>query len=122
MDSATLQNKHTWGTSRHIVVTEKFDLAIAHGHAGGASSMHTHQRKHNTFLVLTGEVEIVGADGDSLAVLRPHESYTAKVGVPHRMVFITDATLYEFYYPVDDNGGTIDLGDIQRLDRGWKPK
>ncbi len=121
MDSPTLQNEHTWGTSRHIVVTEKFDLAYAEGHAGGASSMHTHRNKHNVFLVLTGEVLIEGADGDPLAVLCPHTAYTAKAGVPHRMVFLTDATLYELYYPVDENGGTIDLGDIQRLDKGWKP-
>jgi uncharacterized cupin superfamily protein len=73
-------------------VTDKFDLAYAEGHAGGASSMHTHQHKHNVFLVLTGEVLIEGADGEQLAVLRPHMAYTAKVGVPHRMVFLTDAT------------------------------
>ncbi len=120
MDSATLVNRHTWGWSRHLLVTDKFDLALADGHAGGASSMHTHRGKHNTFLVLTGTVEIVGADGEVLALLNPHDAYTAPVNVPHRMVFVTDATLYELYYPVAGNGG-IDLDDIQRLDGGWKP-
>ena len=121
MDSPTLQNRHTWGVSRHLVVTEQFDLALAEGHAGGASSLHTHHGKHNTFLVLTGTVELLGAEGELLARLDPHESYTAPAGLPHRMVFATDARLYEFYYPLDDNGGSIDLGDIQRLDAGWKP-
>ncbi len=121
MDSATLTNRHTWGVSRHLLVTEKFDLALAEGHAGGASSMHTHRRKHNVFLVLTGMVAIIGADGEPLADLGPHESYTAPANLPHRMVFVTGATLYELYYPTDDNGGIIDLDDIQRLDGGWKP-
>jgi len=121
MDSPTLQNKHTWGTSRHLVVTEQFDVAHAIGTARGASSLHVHHSKHNVFLVLTGTVEILGADNEVLTRINPHESYTAPAGVPHRMAFVTDATLYEFYYPVDDNGGTIDLADIQRLDPGWEP-
>lgn len=120
MDSPTKQNSHKWGVSRHLVVTERFDLAFAEGHAGGASSMHTHRRKHNVFMVLVGTVEIHGVDG-LLVRLNPHESYTAPANLPHRMVFVTNANLYELYYQVDDNGGTIDLGDIQRLDDGWKP-
>lgn len=123
MDSPTRPNKHTWGTSKHLVVTERFDVAYAVGEAGGASSMHVHNAKHNVFLCLTGVVEIRGPEDDVLALLHPHEAYTAPAGLHHRMVFVTDATLYEFYYPVDDNGGgTIDLADIHRIDGGWSPQ
>ncbi len=122
MDNPTKANTHPWGTSKHLVVTERFDVAYAEGKAGGASSMHVHDHKHNVFVCLTGIVEIRGVDEAVLAELRPRESYTAPAGLYHRMVFVTDATLYEFYCPVDDNGGgTIDLADIHRIDGGWTP-
>lgn len=120
MDNPTLHNKHSWGSSRHLVVTDQFDLAVASGHAGGASSLHVHHGKHNVFLIRIGTVEITGAEDELLARLDPQQAYTVPAGLPHRMQFVTDAVLYEFYYPVEDNGG-IDLDDIQRFDAGWEP-
>jgi len=116
-DSPNRRNEHLWGRSTHLYLSEKLDLAVATGKAGGASSMHTHRHKANTFIVESGTVII---ELDERAVkLSAGESTTIPAGYAHRMIFKTDARLYELYYAIP--GQMIDLADIQRLKPGWKP-
>ncbi|MEN6507109.1 MAG: cupin domain-containing protein [Planctomycetaceae bacterium] len=118
MDSPNKTNQHHWGQSQHLHMTETLDLAIARGKAGGRSSMHTHQNKRNWFLVVEGCVRVVEcADGGEYSFdLRPGHAVSVPPGIPHRMEFVTDATLYELYTAAE--GQTVDLADIQRFDEG----
>lgn len=117
-DNQFQQNPKLWGVSQHLFVGANTDLAIAYGKAGGASSLHYHKYKHNTFVVLSGEVSIRGRMG-RLARLGPQDSYTVPALVSHQMVFNEDTILHELYQAVD--GHPIELGDIIRLEDGWGP-
>lgn len=118
MDSPNKTNQHHWGQSQHLHMTETLDLAIARGKAGGRSSLHTHQSKRNWFLVVEGIVRVVAIEGDREHAFDvwPGVAVSVAPGVPHRMEFITDATLYELYTAA--KGQTVDLADIQRFDEG----
>jgi mannose-6-phosphate isomerase-like protein (cupin superfamily) len=122
MDNPTLINNHRWGTSQYLHVGNTVALAVAHGTAGGASSMHVHRDKHNTFIVRKGkiEIEVQGPRVRKIqAELTPGESHTSPAGEPHRMIFVEDSQLFEMY--VATPGKLIDLADIEREDEGWFP-
>lgn len=112
------QNQKLWGVSQHLFVGVNTDLAVVYGKAGGASSLHYHGYKHNTFAVLRGRVEII-VSGLGSQVLGDHQSCVVPAGVAHRMHFLKDTVLHELYQAVD--GHPIELGDIVRLDDGWEP-
>jgi len=120
-DNQFQQNQKLWGVSQHLFVGANTDLAIAYGKAGGASSLHYHAHKHNTFVVLSGEVVIRKTTSDMAkgSRLLALDSYTVSAGVPHRMVFVKDTVLHELYVAVD--GYPIEMGDIVRLEPGWEP-
>ena len=123
MDAPKGRNLHHWGWSEYLYCTDSAALAYAEGKTGGASSLHYHAHKHNTFLVLSGLVEIEVAPGhgapDFVYVLRAGESCNMVAGQHHRMVFAADSTLLELYAALP--GQKIDLGDITRLDAGRSP-
>jgi len=94
-------------------------MAKASGREGGASSLHFHEGKHNTFIVQWGTVEIWG-EHTRLAILHAGSCFVTPAGVHHRMVFATDASLFELYYPVE--GDEVHKNDIVRLAPGWTPE
>jgi len=110
---------HLWGTSRHRHVDELTEeVAICATKAGGASSMHFHRGKSNTFLVLSGRLAVDTEDG-TRRVLGPHQSVTVAPRVRHRMVFLEPTEAIELYVAIP--GSKIDTRDIVRLDEGWRP-
>lgn len=118
MDSPNQWNEKGWGKSIHLHIGFNTDLAFAKGLAGGASSLHIHHQKHNTFVVDDGVLEIWGHGLTLIAHLEAGQSYAVSAGVEHRMVFLTDARVYEFYHALA-NG--LSLDDIKRIEPGWKP-
>jgi len=112
-------HRHQWGVSTFLYVGAHSSLAIACGKANGASSLHFHAEKHNAFLVQEGIIEIWGKGQIFLARVGPQEAYVSPAGEVHRMVFLTDATLYEFYRTKD--GQILRLDDIARIEDGWVP-
>lgn len=120
MPNSPTKKTHSWGESWLIHVDADCSLHEARGRAGGASSLHLHAGKHNAFLVVAGSIEIWDRSG-LLKRLGPTDAYMAPARQPHRMVFQTDAVLYEFYRAaVPDH--TLDLLDIDRLEPGWSPE
>jgi len=109
---------HRWGWSRHLFVGERVSVSEAFGLKGGASSLHQHLHKANSFLVLTGLVCLTGTDGLTVPV-RPGQSFTIPAGQRHRMEFREDSALHEVYQAVGP--WPIDLDDIVREDDGWEP-
>ncbi|MCP4540262.1 MAG: cupin domain-containing protein [Chloroflexi bacterium] len=119
-------NKHAWGYSQFVFATPFESLAKATGKAGGASSLHYHRHKHNTFAVIRGTIKIQfsGAKANRLEMsqfelLEQGESFTAPAGVKHRMIFLTDATLHELYQAT--KGHLVQSDDIVRLMSDWAP-
>jgi len=92
-------------------------LAEAHGTAGGASSLHVHRGKANLFLCVEGAIEVWSRDG-LIASLREGDCCCVPAGEPHRMVWLSSGVVLELYRST--GGRPIDLGDIDRLEPGWK--
>ena len=119
--------KHRWGWSRYLYVGEETALAIAWGKKGGASSLHYHHGKHNSFLVLAGEVRIDQRDDAQVSegapilprLLTVGQCLTVPATQDHRMVFLEDSVLHEIYQALPYM--LIDLDDITRFDDGWEP-
>jgi len=107
-----------WGKTRHLYRDRNVSVAEVLGIARSASSLHVHHHKHNTFAVLAGLIEVWARSG-LIGCVRAGEALLVPAGVRHRMVFMQDTLLHEFYQALP--GKTLDLGDIERLDPGWKP-
>lgn len=111
---------HRWGYSQILFESPEVCLARAVGLAGGQSSLHTHQAKDNLFFVVAGRVEIWNATA-KLATLAHDKRRVmlAPADMPHRMVFVTDAILFELYSP--KAGCEVNANDINRRDNGRRP-
>ncbi len=110
---------HRWGWSRHLYVGERVSISEAYGQQGGASSLHVHRYKVNSFLVLRGHVCLTGPDGEVIQDLVQGQTFMVSTGIPHRMEFRKDSALHEVYQAV--GGWPVDLDDIVREDLGWEP-
>jgi len=110
---------HRWGWSRHLFVGERVSVSEAFGLKGGASSLHKHIHKANSFLVLVGHVCLTDQDGNVIKDVMPAESFAVTPGTLHRMEFREDSALHEVYQAVGP--WSIDLDDIVREDLGWEP-
>jgi len=116
-----IYQSHRWGYSEILFASAEVCLARAVGVAGGASSLHTHRDKANLFHVLHGFVEIHGEQGKLITLDKHrHPVFVAPPRMVHRMVFQTDAILFEVYTPGLNR--TVQLEDIQRLDHGRYPE
>jgi oxalate decarboxylase/phosphoglucose isomerase-like protein (cupin superfamily) len=116
-----IYHSHRWGYSEILFTSAEVCLARAVGVAGGASSLHTHRDKSNLFHVLHGFVEIYGTEGKIVTLDKHrHPVFVAPPGMVHRMVFQSDAILFEVYTAALNR--TVQLDDIQRLDDGRYPE
>lgn len=93
-------------------------LAEAHGTAGGASSLHIHRGKANTFIMVEGALEVWSRDG-LIASLCEGDTVCVPAGEPHRMVWRSSGVVLELYHALPNM--RIDLADIERMEPGWKP-
>ena len=110
---------HRWGWSRPLFVGERVAVFEAYGQQGGASSLHFHKYKTNSFLVLRGHICLTGPDGAGIQDVLQGESFMVMAGRLHRMEFREDSALHEVYQAVGPH--PIDLDDIIREDLGWEP-
>jgi mannose-6-phosphate isomerase-like protein (cupin superfamily) len=108
---------HLWGQSTTLHVDGETELVRCAGYAGGASSLHLHRRKFNTFMLVSGKMRLSIEETD--VIMSGGDSFTVRPGVRHRMAFVTDALLFELYAAIP--GGSIEPGDIVRFDEGRKP-
>lgn len=108
---------HFWGTAHTLHVDELVQLVACSGKAGGASSLHLHRHKSNTFFMRKGRLKLLV--GDTELILAAGDSFTVRPGIRHRMTFVADSELVELYVPLP--GQVIDPGDIVRFDEGHRP-
>ena len=89
---------------------EKYAGKILHLEPGQSLSLQYHERKDETFFVLTGEVHLLVGEKGNLEDLRlkPGEAYRIRPGVLHRMSCETATDLVEVSSP--------ELDDVVRLE------
>lgn len=109
-----------WGTTETIFLNAQLQIDHVRGLAGGASSMHLHRGKANTFIVVRGVLGVRFSDDVLWRVLAENESFTVRPGIKHRMTFLADCEAIEVYHA--EPGTKIDPVDIVRFDEGWAPK
>lgn len=113
------RHQHLWGESQTLFHNAQNELArLVAPQAGGASSVHCHQRKDQMLWVVSGKISIV-APPNSLTIRQAGEACVIPAGNWHRLIFHGNVEAFELYVAVE--GETLDLRDIVRQDDGWRP-
>lgn len=117
-----------WGNTERVRLDATVEIARARIVPGGYSSLHRHRRKHNYFIVLSGELEIthvvgiedLGVDETLRYVLKPGDNLSPLTVVAadrwHRFKALTHVDVLEVYTSAD--GSPVDPDDIERQDEG----
>ena len=100
-----------WGYENLIEVNNDYVVKELFMKEGHSCSLQYHEKKHETFYVLSGELKFyVGSDINSLTtlILKPGDHHTIEPLVIHRMEAIIDSLYLE--------SSTNFLDDVIRLD------
>ncbi len=91
-----------WGETRMLFSNHAMEMHRIDARAGGFSSVHLHQHKHNGFYVERGELLVkVWQPSGTLDETRlaPGDTMSVPPGVKHQFVALTDAVAFEAYWP-----------------------
>ncbi|KKL08766.1 hypothetical protein LCGC14_2572590 [marine sediment metagenome] len=98
-----------WGETTCIHIGTMSETHYIEFKKGGFSSEHLHERKTNSFYVISGKLQIsVWPEGDDLedkTILEAGQETTIPVGVKHKFEGLTDGSaieVYEFRHPGAD--------------------
>jgi mannose-6-phosphate isomerase len=100
-----------WGYERHLEVNENYVVKELFMKEGNSCSLQYHEKKHETFYVLKGQLKFyVGDTKDDLKILylNEREFYTIEPLVVHRMEAVIDSLYLE--------SSTNFLDDVIRLE------
>jgi mannose-6-phosphate isomerase len=102
-----------WGYEIHWVPDDKPYMGkVIHVNAGARLSLQVHDKKQESWFIMTGQGKVVweNAQGDMVeTVLEPGKGYTTEIGQKHRLVGITDCDILEVSTP--EIGTTYRLED-----------
>jgi mannose-6-phosphate isomerase-like protein (cupin superfamily) len=116
-----------WGRCRTLYCDEQVEVVEAEIVAGGYSSAHKHLDKDNTFIVLSGEIEVLlypASLRPQSHVLRPsldalrEQTLTVQPHVPHKFVALQATRLIEVYRAFHGKPLRPGDGDICRFSEG----
>jgi len=112
-----------WGSVIHVFASERAATSCLWVKAGFQCSRHYHEDRANQFTVMSGRIKVEEwprEGGVTTTMLSEGETHTVPSGRVHRFRVLESGQVVEVYYP--DNGGTVRLDDIVRLDEGgpWK--
>lgn len=117
-DSKTQWLGKPWGFTACVLATDNLEVWMCHLLAGGYSSLHHHDAKHNRIYCRTAVLRCL--DGDSVVWIGPGQYHDFAAGVEHRFEVMQSGTAWETYWPID--GGECNPQDIVRRDtNGWRP-
>jgi mannose-6-phosphate isomerase-like protein (cupin superfamily) len=102
-----------WGYEIVWAETNRYVGKILHITAGHKLSRQYHEKKDETFLVESGEMDLeVGGDADRKVIrMKAHDSFHCAPGTIHRMVAVTDVDVIEVSTP--------ELDDVVRLEDAY---
>ena len=95
-----------WGREVWYAVTDRYAGKVLEVNAGHQLSLQYHERKHETWMLYSGLMEVTL--GDERFELAPGEAVEVPPGVVHRMRAIADSVLLEVSTP--------DLDDVVRVE------
>lgn len=105
-----------WGWTKPLYLSSDFELWTAHCLAGGYSSTHWHDLKHNIIYSRDATLLITFAEPVRQTLVGPLQAIDIKAGIEHRFEVISSGRIYETYY------GVCHPQDIVRRDtNGWRP-
>ena len=102
-----------WGHEIIWAETDRYVGKILHITAGQKLSRQYHNKKDETFLVQTGEMDLEIGDGDARRTIRmrPTDSFHCPPKTVHRMVAVTDVDVVEVSTP--------EIDDVVRLEDAY---
>lgn len=112
-----------WGRVLHCFSNPQASVSYLEVLEGNRCSRHYHRERANTFIVVSGVVEIEVWDEHSLdsncqvTYLMSGDSLTVPSGKMHRFKVLESGTMIEVYFP-DRTGYEVDINDIVRFDVG----
>lgn len=95
-----------WGREIWFAATDRYAGKVIEVRAGHQLSLQYHQRKHETWMLYSGRMEITY--GQERFELAPGEAVEVPPGVIHRMKALSDSVLLEVSTP--------DLDDVVRVE------
>ncbi len=111
-----MENIHKiWGTRSRILLDDKNEVDLLYLKKDTFCSTHTHQKKNNKFIVISGKVRIESDFGNAL--LNANNTWTVFAPRKHRFVALEDSVMLEIAYVKE---GDIDPEDIDRESLGGK--
>ena len=105
-----------WGHELIWAETPRYVGKVLHIAAGEKLSRQYHERKDETFLVQSGQMDLEVGDGADRRTLRmgPQDAFHCPPGTVHRMVAVTDVDVVEVSTP--------ELDDVVRLEDAYGRK
>lgn len=102
-----------WGYELIWAETARYVGKILHINAGARLSRQYHNRKEETFLVESGEMDLEVGEGAGMRTLRmkTHDSFHCLPKTVHRMIAVTDVDVVEVSTP--------ELDDVVRLEDAY---
>jgi mannose-6-phosphate isomerase-like protein (cupin superfamily) len=109
-----------WGDVAHIFVSDRAAVSHLRVDRGFRCSRHYHRERANQFAVISGRIIVEEWEDNAIVEtsLCAGQSYTVPSGRIHRFRVCESGELIEVYWP--DDGGTVRLDDIVRLDEGGR--
>lgn len=107
-----------WGFTACLYHDKDFEFWDCHVLAGGFSSLHHHEAKHNRIYSRSAVLRCL--DGDREVWIAPGQYHDFIAGRWHRFEVMQSGAMYETYWPIV--GGVCNPQDIVRKDtNGWRP-
>lgn len=104
-----------WGTRRRLLLTDTSEIDLLYIKKDCFCSTHSHNKKINKFVVISGKVQIQSEYGD--VILKANESFEIRPTLKHRFFALEDSILVELAYV---EKGIINADDIKRDSQGGK--
>lgn len=104
-----------WGERRRLLLTKNAEIDLLYLKKHTFCSYHTHQRKINRFVVVSGKIRLDTEFGKK--ILTKNQSFEIMPKLKHRFFVLRDAVVIELAYT---SGTRIDEWDIFRYSQGGK--
>lgn len=95
--------EHLWGYELWLTNTPKYCCKLLCVNSGFVSSWHAHERKDETFFVLSGEIELVVGNLPDPIVLSAGNNFRIFPGTFHSFQSISDQSVIMEVSTTDDN-------------------
>lgn len=105
-----------WGTRRRMLLTSQTEIDLVSLKKDTFCSTHSHEKKINRFMVVSGKVRIESEYGS--IILTSNQSFEVRPPLVHRFYALEDSVMVELAYV--DMPLVINPDDIKRISQGGR--